>query len=244
MKPFLILQARPEKEAADNEFEAILKQGRLNAGDVVRVRLDCEAPPAPSRLDDYAAVIVGGGPPCVSDLPDEKPAVHKRIEEAAFSLMPAITEADFPFLGCCYGVGLLAHHLGGEVSKARYGEEVGVVDCTITEEGRKDRLLAGFPDRFTVFTGHKESAQELPPGTAHLLSSEPCPYQMFRYKTNVYATQFHPEADCESFEMRIRIYKDMGYFAPEDAGRLVNTCRNADVHVPGRILENFVNAYR
>ena len=78
-----------------------------------------------------------------------------------------------------------------------------------------------FPERFTVFTGHKESAQELPPGTAHLLSSEPCPYQMFRYKTNVYATQFHPEADCESFEMRIRIYKDMGYFAPEDSGRLV-----------------------
>ena len=112
--------------------------------DVVRVRLDCETPPAPSSLDDYAAVIVGGGPPCVSDTPEEKPAVHKRIEDAAFSLMPAITEADFPFLGCCYGVGLLAHHLGGEVSKARYGEEVGVVDCTLTEDGRKDRLLEGF----------------------------------------------------------------------------------------------------
>lgn len=28
-------------------------------------------------------------------------------------------------MGCCYGLGILARHLGGEVSKERFGEPVG-----------------------------------------------------------------------------------------------------------------------
>ena len=67
---------------------------------------------------------------------------------------------------------------------------------------------------------------------------------MIRYKTNVYATQFHPEADGAVFESRIRIYRDSGYFPPEDADRLIEFCHSQDVRMPERILRNFVEAYR
>ena len=162
---------------------------------------------------------------------------------AILGLLPAITEADFPYLGCCYGIGVLAHHLGGRVTKERFGEEVGPVDCTVTVDGRDDPLTRGAPDRFTAFTGHKEAVQALPEGCTHLVASEPCPFQMIRYKSNVYATQFHPEADSGVFELRIEIYKDRGYFPPEDADRLVQKCRAADATVPQRILRNFVERY-
>ena len=69
MKPFLILQARPETEAANDEFAAILDKGGLSASDALRVRLDCEILPNDVNLQDYAGVIVGGGPGCVSDPP-------------------------------------------------------------------------------------------------------------------------------------------------------------------------------
>ena len=134
--------------------------------------------------------------------------MEKRIEDAIMGLMPAITENDMPYLGCCYGSGILAHHLEGDVSKARYGEEVGAVECAMTEEGVADLLLEGLPEKFMAFVGHKEAVQELPPECSHLLASAPCPFQMIRYKSNVYATQFHPEADSEVFEARINIYKD------------------------------------
>ena len=66
---------------------------------------------------------------------------------------------------------------------------------------------------------------------------------MIRFGRNVYATQFHPEADSEGFEVRIGVYKDRGYFAPEDADRLVDMCRAADVNAPELILRNFVKTY-
>ncbi len=72
-KPFLILQLRPETEASDSEFEAILRKGGLTSDDVHRIRLDQQDLPADLRLDDYAGVIVGGGPGCVSVRPRISP---------------------------------------------------------------------------------------------------------------------------------------------------------------------------
>ena len=243
MKPFLILQLRPETEASDDEFAAILAKGGLAEADTHRVRLDLGGLPERISLDDCSGVIVGGGPGCVSDPPDAKSPVEARIEAAAMRLMPEIVARDFPFMGCCYGIGVLAHTLGGEVSKARYGEPVGAVDCEVTEAGRADPLLAGLPGRFRAFVGHKEAVQSLPPGCVHLLSSAPCPFQMIRHGRNVYATQFHPEADPDVFELRIRVYRDRGYFPPQTADALVAMCRSESVTEPERILRAFVERY-
>ncbi len=246
MKPFLILQLRPETEVSDDEFDAILRKGGLREDETHRVRLDSGSEPLPAGMDlnHYAGVIVGGGPGCVSDPPEKKSPIERRMENAVLSLMPAITEGDVPFLGCCYGIGILAHHLGAEVGQNRYGEDVGGVTCRITKDGKDDPLLQDLPETFRALVGHKEAVQELPKGCAHLLSSSPCPYQMIRYKQNVYATQFHPEADGDVFDLRIRVYKDKGYFAPGEAETLIAQARDEDVQVPERILSAFVERYR
>ncbi len=242
MKPFLILQLRPETAASDDEYQAVLAKAGLTAADTHRIRLDQQAIPADLSLDDYSGVIVGGGPGCVSDPEDKKTPVEKQIETAVLGMMPEIIARDFPFLGCCYGIGILAHHLGGVVSKDKYSEDVGAVECQVLN-AEDDAMLAGLPARFEAFVGHKEAVQDLPEGCAHLMSSASCPYQMIRFGQNVYATQFHPEADSDGFEVRIRIYKDRGYFPPEAADDLIAMCRAADVHMPERILRNFVQIY-
>lgn len=244
MKPFLILQLRPETDAADDEFAAILAKGGLQSGDVHRIRLDLTDIPSDLNLDAYSGVIVGGGPGCVSDPPGDKSVTEAKIETAVLGLMPDITARDFPFMGCCYGIGVLGFHLGGDVSKLRFGEEVGTSTCKMTPEGAVDPLLANLPHTFDAFVGHKEALQELPKGCTHLLSSDACPYQMVRFGQNVYATQFHPEADSDGFEVRIGIYRHRGYFPPHEAENLINMCRAADVHVPEQILKNFVTKYR
>ncbi len=218
----------------------MLRKSGLVAEQTHRIRLDQEPDLRHLRLTDHAGVIVGGGPGCISDTDAEKSAMDRRIEATVGNLMPQITAADFPFLGCCYGIGILAHHLGAPVSKARYGEPVGAVDCELTPAGKDDPLLAGMPSHFRAFVGHKEAVQALPEGSVHLVASLPCPYQMIRYRDNVYATQFHPEADSDGFELRIKTYADKGYFPPEDAARLVAMCRAEDVHAPERILKAFV----
>ncbi len=243
MKRFLILQLRPETDAADDEFAAILDKCGLTPDRAHRIRLDCESLPSGLDVADYAGVIVGGGPGCVSDPPEVKSELDARIEAQIMALMPQITGRDHPFMGCCYGLGILAHHLGGDVSKAQYGEPVGPTDCSLTAHAADDPLTAGLPDRFQAFVGHKEAVQALPPGCVHLIRSAPCPIQMIRYGHNVYATQFHPEADAGDFERRIQVYRNHGYFPPEQADALIKTCHAADVTVPGDILRRFAKRY-
>jgi GMP synthase (glutamine-hydrolysing) len=244
MRPFLVLQLRPETEASDDEYAAFLAKGGLSAGETHRVRLDQESLPSDLDIGRYSGVIVGGGPGCVSDAPENKDPVEARIEAQILSLMPAITDSDTPFMGCCYGIGILAHHLGARVSKEKYGEPVGPVDCTMTPAAQDDPVMAGLPQGFAAFVGHKEAVQELPQGAVHLLSSAPCPFQMIRVKSNIYATQFHPEADSAVFETRIRLYRNKGYFHPDEADDLIATCRAAQVDQPEKILRNFVARYR
>ena len=62
-------------------------------------------------------------------------------------------------------------------------------------------------------------------------------------KGNVFATQFHPEADSHVFELRINIYKDKGYFPREQANKLIEECHQKPVHLPEAILRNFVRKY-
>lgn len=243
MKRFLILQLRPETDASDDEYAAILDKCALTPERTHRIRLDQEDIPEDLDVADYAGVIVGGGPGCVSDPPDQKTPVEARIEAEILGLMPQIIQRDHPFMGCCYGLGILAHHLGGEVSKARYGEPVGPTRCTVLPDAQDDPLLRGLDPEFEVFVGHKEAVQSVPDGTTHLLSSPACPVQMIRYGENVYATQFHPEADAGDFERRIRIYRNHGYFPPEDADRLIELCHAAEVTVPGEILRRFAARY-
>ena len=242
MRRFLILQLRPESDASDGEIEAFLNKGCLAPDRIHRIRLD-QAPLPDIPLDNFAGIIVGGGPGCVSDAAEAKSPLDARMEADIMRLMPAIAKQDIPFLGCCYGIGILASYLGGSVGKARHGEAVGTSPCRLTGEGRADPILNGCPDTFDAFVGHKEALQALPPNAAHLVSSDPCPFQMIRYKRNIYATQFHPEADAAVFETRIRIYREHGYFPPEDADALIEMVHAAHVYAPERIVRNFVEIY-
>lgn len=243
MSRFLVLQLRPEDAAAEEEFGALMTRAGLHPHQVRRIRLDRTPMPA-IDLDAYAGIIVGGGPGCISDPPDQKTPLEARIEADILALMPAILDRDMPYLGCCYGMGILGHALGAPVGKGRYGEPIGGVDCTLTEDGARDPLLADLPRDFRALVGHKEAVEALPEGAVHLVASGPCPFQMIRAGRNVYATQFHPEAQGENFAQRIAIYADRGYFDPADAAALTRAALAETITVPERILSGFVARYR
>jgi GMP synthase (glutamine-hydrolysing) len=242
MKPFLILQLRPEDEASDGELESILKFAGLTKDDIHRVRMEQLGIPHVD-LDDYSGVILGGGPYNNCDPEDKKGEIQRRLEQDIRELLDEIAERDFPFIGICYGVGALGQHQGCLIAKD-FGEDVGAVTVKLTEEGKKDDLLKGLPEEFSAFVGHKEGCGQLSDQVVRLAYSDSCPVQMFRLKKNIYATQFHPELDLEGIITRINVYKYAGYFDPADAEELIEECKKEDVIAPMKVLENFVNKYR
>lgn len=241
MKPFLILQLRPEDEASDGEFRAILKSGNLEISQTHRVRMEKDGIPNVD-LDDYSGVIVGGGPTNVSS--KNKSPAEKHFEGQLYDLLGEIIKRDFPYLGACYGLSVLSQHLGGTVSTKKYAETVAATTIEITKEARDDPILHDFPDKFRAVGGHKESCQDLPKGAVLLASTKKCPIHMIRYRKNIYATQFHPELDSNGTALRIRVYRHHGYFKPDEADQLIADVMKETLSVPGMILERFITRYQ
>lgn len=237
------MQLRPEDEASDDEFAAILRAGSLKESEAHRVRMEQEPIPV-VKLSDYSGIIVGGGPSNVSDDVGKKSGPQQRFEKELHELLDQITQADFPYLGACYGLGALAEYLGGIVSKEKYGEDVAATTIRLTDAAKSDPITKDLPESFRAFAGHKESCQDVPLGATLLASSEACPVHLIRYKQNIYASQFHPELDADGMETRINTYKHAGYFPPEDADALIAAARSETVTVPMQILGRFVDRYR
>src|ERR1035437_5458794 len=93
------------------------------------------------------AVILSGGPNSVYEAGSPHPD-------------PKIWTGGVPILGICYGLHLMAHHLGGEVvsfERKEFGPAVG----TVTAD---DTLFAGIEPEQPVWMSHGDSIQRLPVG--------------------------------------------------------------------------------
>ena len=232
---------RPEIEAADSEFEAILRVGNIDRKQAHRIRVE-QLENLEIDIQNYSAIIAGGSPFDVSCPDHKKSDVQKQVESFFNRLFDQIIDIDFPFLGACSGNGLLGRYCGTTIS-TKYSEPIGSVRVSVTEDGEKDALLIGLPKQFLAFVGHKEACDNVPQNAVLLVSSKPCPVQMFRIKKNIYATQFHPEADVEEFVLRIKIYEDHGYFPPENANELISAIKGVETPVAAKILSRFVLKY-
>jgi GMP synthase (glutamine-hydrolysing) len=241
MKKMLILQMRPEDKAADSELDAILRVGKISREQIHRIRVDQFDGPEVD-LGPYCAIIAGGSPFDVTTPDRDKSDAQLRTEAFFNRLFRKVFALDFPFLGICSGNGLLGKYCGTPIS-GKFAEAVGSVNITVTEEGKKDPLLSGLADQFVAFVGHKEACDQVPQGAVLLASSASSPIQMFRIKNNIYATQFHPEADVAEFILRIEIYRDYGYFPPAEADRLVASIQGVETPVAKEILKRFVVKY-
>jgi GMP synthase (glutamine-hydrolysing) len=243
VKPFLLIATRPEDEAAQGEYEAIARFSGLAPEDLVHIQLDRTVMP-PLDLDAISGIIVGGSPYNTSTPREHKTSDQLRAEAELSSLLDQVVARDVPFFGACYGVGTLGVHEGAVVDHT-YGESVGGIEISLTEEGRADPLVraAGIPDRFTAFVGHKEAVRELPPHAALLATGTDAPVQMFRIGRNQYATQFHPELDADGLVGRIHIYRENGYFAPEEMEALIDRVSRVDVRHAPKLLRAFAETY-
>jgi len=239
VRPFLLLATRAEDGAADEENAAFLRYGGLEESQLERRRLERE-PMGDVDLDAYSGLILGGSPFTISE--DEKSDAQVRVENELQALTREALARDFPFLGACFGIGIIGSVVGGTVD-GTYGEPVSAPDIELTETGRVDPLFEVMPPTFKAFVGHKEAVHSLPDDAIVLASSADCPVQAFRVGRNVYATQFHPELDVPGIHVRIDTYKDYGYFPPEEADSLKAMAEASGVERPGLLVRRFVELF-
>jgi GMP synthase (glutamine-hydrolysing) len=123
-----------------------------------------------------AGLVLSGGPASVYD-------------PGAPQVDPAALRAGVPVLGICYGMQLIAHHLGGEVAPAGR-REYGAAVLAVDEPGG---LFDGLPPELPVWMSHGDHVLRLPPGFRALASSTNSPVAAFSDGAGVMGIQFHPE---------------------------------------------------
>ena len=124
------------------------------------------------------AVILSGGPMSV-------------YEEGSPHPDPQIwADAGVPVLGICYGVQLMAFHMGGKVEPADK-REYGPATVNITTE---DGLFRGIEKQQPVWMSHGDSILTPPTGFQPMAESANTPYAgLVDPDRRMYGIQFHPE---------------------------------------------------
>ena len=144
----------------------------------------------PKNLHGYAGLIVLGGPMGVYE-----EEIYPFIKDEIALIKSAVKE-EIPVLGICLGSQMLAKAAGADVYKGKK-KEIGWYDVQLTDEGKRDRLFIGLPDRFIVFQWHGDTfdmgtdLKSVP--NKCLASSELFPHQIIKVGKNAYGLQFHLE---------------------------------------------------
>ena len=123
-------------------------------------------------------IILSGGPSSVYE--EGSPHPDQRV----FS-------GEIPLLGICYGMQLMAHHLGGKVDQAakrEFGKAV------IKLNGVESPLTTGLTKESVVWMSHGDHLTEIPKGFTSLAETENAPYVIMSNEAKKqYALQFHAE---------------------------------------------------
>ena len=142
----------------------------------------CEIVPFNTDLTPYAdknikGYILSGGPASV--LSDDSP----RLPQSFY-------DTSHPVLGICYGQQLMAHQLGGKLSKSQ-NREYGRAVLNIASEGR---LLKGVASPSQVWMSHGDSLETLPAGFEAQATTSDIPYAVTADENRLFfGVQFHPE---------------------------------------------------
>src|SRR5712691_7993991 len=132
--------------------------------------------PAELRARNVIGVILSGGPASV-------------YEPGAPSVDPGVISGEFPVLGICYGMQLMAHVLGGDVV-AEGKREYGPATVEIGEHGG---IFEGLGTAERAWMSHGDTVRTPPAGFTTLARTPTVPVAAMSDGRSRYAVQFHPE---------------------------------------------------
>jgi GMP synthase (glutamine-hydrolysing) len=122
-------------------------------------------------------IVLSGGPASVYD-------------ERAPQPDPKIFSLGIPVLGICYGMQLMAHHLGGQVEFSQRRE----YGAGMLHVSNGSKLFDGIGEQIDIWCSHGDNVTAMPSGFRTAAHTENAPFAAMEDPARkLYALQFHPE---------------------------------------------------
>ncbi len=106
---------------------------------------------------------------------------------------PALLRMGIPILGICYGMQLMGHLLGGNVTRSER-REYGKAKLILDRNGKLFKHIGKKGSYLDVWMSHGDQIETLPPGFHPIAHSRNTPFAaMEDVSKKIYGLQFHPE---------------------------------------------------
>ncbi len=181
---FKLQRAPTALRAEEGDFEHYFARGLGVAVEELRVVETVRGEEAPPPGEVAGAIFSG------SDAMVTEPTAW--MEKLRQWVRTALRER-VPLLGVCFGHQLLAQTLGGRVDWNPGGPGFGSEQLTLSEAGRADSLFAEVAPRPLFQLWHQQAVTRMPPEAVLLAGNARVSVQSFRWRDQVWGTQFHPE---------------------------------------------------
>jgi GMP synthase-like glutamine amidotransferase len=160
---------------------------------LIQIELD-EGQAIPADLSGFDAMLCMGGP-----MDTWMEAQYPWLIEEKRRIREWVVIMGKPFLGFCLGCQLLGEVLGGQVVESQ-PSEIGVLDVSMTPAAADDPLFHEYPQTIKALQWHSWEVRGLEsnPDVTLLGSSGSTPYQIFKFRNNAYAMQFHIEVRADT----------------------------------------------
>jgi GMP synthase (glutamine-hydrolysing) len=142
------------------------------------------------KLQDLDGLILSGGAPRVG------------LADTLGNCAEYLDKAPYPILGICAGEQFMARHYGGAVAPGKV-PEFGKTEL-ILKVPDGGTILAGLPERSTVWESHNDEVTVVPDSFVVTGYSANCPVQAIEHRSLPrYGLQFHPEVEHTQYGERI-----------------------------------------
>lgn len=154
-------------------------------------------------------------------------------------LVRDVARSDRPLVGVCFGHQMIAHALGGKVTRAEEGWGVGIKTVEVPDPpgwlGRS---------RYRILNSHADQIIDPPPAARVVGSNDHCPVSLMTLGETVVGIQGHPEFPVEYCEALIRARR--GSLIPEDVAdaALESLSTPPDTRALGAALAHFLRRRR
>ena len=136
---------------------------------------------AAAALPAASGIILSGGPASAAD-------------QGAPPLDSKLLARQVPILGICYGMQILAQHLGGKIGSGPSEHEYGPAQVTCCEPASWLGQLRPDQQQFNAWMSHGDQVLKVPPGFQVWATTSATPIAaMADQKRALYGIQFHPE---------------------------------------------------